>query len=544
MFVKASNLPNPESPSSIASIVRAESWHYSTLSVCILGASGDLAKKKTYPSLLSLFLSGLLPHDTIIYGYARSSISDEAFRDKLRPFLMASLVPSRAIVDGPKVEFFLQKCFYISGSSYSDADAFSSLHGRLLDFERDTLTTRRDSPAARLADALAPTCNRLFYFAIPSNVFADAAFAIKQTLMGRSGADVQGWTRIIVEKPFGRDSESCQVLTEALSASFTEDHLYRIDHYLGKEMVQNLLILRFGNIWFERLWSRNDIASVLLTFKEPFGTDGRGGYFDSYGIIRDILQNHLLQVLTLIAMEPPTTIDGEGAGDQIRDAKVNILKAMNVITMEDCILGQYEGYTDDPTVNPDSTTATFAAVRCFVNTPRWAGVPFIMKAGKALDERKAEVRIQFKDAPAASFMFESPCPRNELVIRLQPKESIFMKTNVKTPGFSSAPIQSELEVDYTTKFGKECNPDAYTRLILDVLRGKTAGFVRNDELKESWKIFTPLLHQIEAEGRKPSIYKQGTRGPEEMDQVIEDWGYKRNVDAVYYDGKVLPKSKI
>jgi len=405
------------------------------------------------------------------------------------------------------------------------------------------LESTQDSLPPTSYTPLSPTCNRLFYFAIPSNVFADAALTIKQTCMSNvEGCD--GWRRIIVEKPFGRDSESCRILTEALGASFTEDHLYRIDHYLGKEMVQNLLILRFGNIWFEKLWSRNDIQSVILTFKEPFGTDGRGGYFDQYGIIRDILQNHLLQVLTLVGMEAPTTVEGPGAGDQIRDGKVNVLKAMREITIDDCMLGQYEGYTDDPTVADDSCTPTFAAVRCFINTPRWAGVPFIMKAGKALDERKAEVRIQFKEAPAARFMFDSPVPRNELVIRLQPKESIYMKTNVKTPGFSSAPIQSELEVDYNTRFGKECNPDAYTRLILDVLRGKTAGFVRNDELMEAWRIFTPLLHEIDRKKKKPLTYEQGSRGPAEMDKVIEEWGYIRNADYVYFDGKVLLKSKI
>ena len=305
------------------------------------------------------------------------------------------------------------------------------------------------------------------------------------------------------------------------------------------------MIMRFGNVWFERLWSRTDVAAVLLTFKEPFGTDGRGGYFDKYGIIRDILQNHLLQVLTLVCMEPPGKVDGEDGGEDIRNCKVNVLKCIPEIKVEDCVLGQYEGYHDDPTVtDKSSTTPTFAAIRMFVNTPRWHGVPFILKAGKALDERKAEVRIQFKDAPAAEFMFSSPCPRNELVIRLQPREAIYMKTNVKTPGFSSQPIQSELEVDYISRFNNEHAPDAYTRLILDVLRGRTAGFVRNDELVESWKIFTPLLHKIEKDRIPPLRYEKGTRGPSVQDEVVEKWGYVRNAEYVYYNGKVLPKSKI
>mmetsp|Transcript_5469 Transcript_5469/g.7890 ORF Transcript_5469/g.7890 Transcript_5469/m.7890 type:complete len:396 (+) Transcript_5469:304-1491(+) len=370
--------------------------------------------------------------------------------------------------------------------------------------------------------------NRLFYFAIPPNVFAETGIAIKQCAMAH-----RGWTRIIVEKPFGRDLGSYEALSKTLTKHFTEDHLYRIDHYLGKEMVQNLMVLRFSNLWFERLWNRNDVACVILTFKEPFGTEGRGGYFDKFGIIRDILQNHLLQVLTLLAMEPPVKVDGPEASQKVRDAKVQVLNSMPPITLDDIVLGQYEGYADDPTIeNKDSNTPTFAVIRCFVQNPRWAGVPFILKAGKALDERKAEMRIQFKDAPAAEFLFDNKCPRNELVMRMQPKEAIYMKTNVKTPGFSTTPIQAELEVNYDTRYYErtgEVNPDAYTRLILDVLKGRQAAFVRDDELRRSWEIFTPLLHQIEQNDVKPIIYKQGGRGPKEADDFIRDkCNYIRN----------------
>jgi len=297
--------------------------------------------------------------------------------------------------------------------------------------------------------------------------------------------------------------------------------------------------------------TRNNVQCVILTFKEPFGTEGRGGYYDNYGIIRDIVQNHLLQVLTLLAMEAPTKADGPSAGETIRNAKVQVLNAIPPITMDECFLGQYEGYTDDETItNKDSNTATFVAIRCFVHTPRWAGVPFIFKAGKALNERKAEMRIQFKDAPAAEFMFDEKCPRNELVMRMQPNEAIYFKTNVKSPGFSGAPIQSELEVNYNTRFfsnsGKsDSNPDAYTRLILDVLRGRSAAFVREDELRRSWEIFTPLLHKIEKENTKPIKYKRGSRGPPEADIFIEKKsGYVRNKDYVFYKGNVERKSDV
>ena len=256
-------------------------------------------------------------------------------------------------------------------------------------------------------------CNRLFYFAIPPNVFADAGKAIKEVCMQD---EKRGWTRLIVEKPFGRDLESFEKLHATMSQYFTEDHLYRIDHYLGKEMVQNLGVMRFSNVMFERVWNSDSISTIILTFKEPFGTDGRGGYFDKYGIIRDILQNHLLQVLTLLCMEPPVTLEGPGSGKAIRDAKVAVLNSMPPFELEDCVLGQYEGYSDDPTIeNKDTNCPTFACIKLKINNPRWAGVPIFLKAGKALNERKGEMRIQFKDAPAASYLFEGQaCPRNEL----------------------------------------------------------------------------------------------------------------------------------
>jgi len=510
----------------LATSLSDEGWMKAGLAIVVMGASGDLAKKKTYPSLLHLYNDNLLPKDTIIWGFARSKITDAELRQRLRPFLEKPGNYSPDVIDK-----FLSICFYQKGRSYGDTIAFQQLS--------NSIKFHEDKFAMKLSH------NRLFYFAIPPNVFATTGVAIKQYAMAE-----KGWTRMIIEKPFGRDLESAEEIIHVLSKNFEEENLYRIDHYLGKEMVQNLLVLRFGNLWFEKLWNRDNIECVLLTFKEPFGTEGRGGYYDQYGILRDIIQNHLLQVLTLLAMECPHKADGPEAGESIRDAKVNVLNTISPITIDDVFLGQYEGYTDDPTIeNKDSNTPTFAVVRCFVNNPRWSGVPFIMKAGKALNERKAEMRIQFKDAPASEFLFDKNCPRNELVMRLQPDEAIYFKTNVKSPGFSSDPIQSELEVNYSTKFFEQSsnstNPDAYTRLILDVLRGRSAAFVREDELRRSWEIFTPLLHLIEQENLKPVIYKRGTRGPEAADEFFkEKSGYKRNEDYVFNstDGKVIKKA--
>jgi 6-phosphogluconate dehydrogenase (decarboxylating)/glucose-6-phosphate 1-dehydrogenase len=504
-----------------------ESWMKESLCIVVIGASGDLAKKKTYPSLLHLYDDNLLPEDFIIWGYARSNMSHHDLREKLRPFLEKSNV-SADVIDG-----FLGKCYYKSGNSYGDVEAYTNLNSEISAYESNVSNKSVN--------------NRLFYFAIPPNVFAETGFAIKQSCVAKTG-----WTRLIVEKPFGRDLQSCDELLQSLSNNFEEEQIFRIDHYLGKEMVQNLLIMRFGNLWFDRLWDRNSIQCVILTFKEPFGTEGRGGYFDKFGIIRDIIQNHLLQVLTLLAMEPPTKIDGADAGESIRDAKVKVLQSIAPITIDEVLLGQYEGYTEDPTIeNKDSNTPTFAAIRCFVHTPRWAGVPFIFKAGKAMNERKAEMRIQFKDAPASEFLFNSNCPRNELVMRMQPNEAIYMKSNVKSPGFATKLIQSELEVNYNTRYFKntnvssEINPDAYTRLILDVLRGRSATFVRSDELRRSWAIFTPLLHKIERENIKPIMYQRGTRGPPGADAFIErKSGYIRNEDYIFYDGDVVRKTAV
>lgn len=293
----------------------------STLSIIVVGASGDLAKKKTYPSLLNLYDDNLFPSNLKIWGFARSNLTDDDLRERLRPFLQST--------DHSKdvIESFLQCCCYQSGQSYGDESAYMSMNEAMESFESEHTDMVKS--------------NRLFYFAIPPSAFAETAVAIKNTSMQN---EAKGWTRLIVEKPFGRDLQSFEELNQTLSEHFTEQHIFRIDHYLGKELVQNLNVMRFSNLWLERVWNSENIKAVILTFKEPFGTEGRGGYFDQYGIIRDICQNHLLQVLTLLAMETPSHLEGPKAGKAIRDAKVAVLNAMDEIELDDVILGQYEGY--------------------------------------------------------------------------------------------------------------------------------------------------------------------------------------------------------
>lgn len=354
------------------------------LTIVVIGASGDLAKKKTFPTIFELYCHGYIPKHVIVAGYARSKLSLEDFHTLLRKALEGKETEE-------KIEEFVTKCLYFSGQ-YDSADSFGEMSASLQIMEsipRYQVVGQSDSPVV---------ANRLFYFAIPPNVFISTASSINSTARGMSG-----WNRLIVEKPFGNDLKSAVKMADELTSMWAEPSLYRIDHYLGKEMVQNLQIFRFGNTFLEPLMNSKYVKCVRVIFKEDFGTQGRGGYFDNYGIIRDIMQNHLMQVLTLVAMEPPVTLVGAHASDAVRNAKVNVLKAIQPLTLDDVVVGQYtkndsgdEGYLDDPTVPAGSICPTFCQAHIQVHTPRWAGTPFIMKAGKALEERRAEIRIQFK----------------------------------------------------------------------------------------------------------------------------------------------------
>jgi len=346
-----------------------------------------------------------------------------------------------------------------------------------------------------------------------------------------------GWTRVIVEKPFGRDLESSEALNSDLAALFTEAQLYRIDHYLGKELTQNLVVMRFANRFLAPLWNRDNIANVQIIFKEPFGTEGRGGYFDQYGIIRDIIQNHLLQLLCLVAMEKPCSL----SPDDIRDEKLKVLRCIEPVSTDNVHLGQYTtgehgqpGYIDDPTVPAGSKCPTFAMCVLHINNERWDGVPFIIKAGKALNEGKCEIRVQLQDVPGDLFASKrggGRQARNEFVVRLQPDPAIYMKMTVKEPGLGMELAQSELELLYTQKYEGTPIPEAYERLILDCINGDQQHFVRRDELVAAWKIFTPLLKYIDAGGLKPEMYAYGSRGPPGADKLREKAGHVTNLTA-------------
>ncbi|KAG6550498.1 hypothetical protein Mapa_007972 [Marchantia paleacea] len=478
------------------------------LSVVVLGASGDLAKKKTFPALFNLFKQGFIPTgDVQIIGYARSKLTNEELRKRISGNLKAG---KNALQDGQSViSEFLNLITYVSGA-YDSKEGFMELE--------KTIASREN-----VGEGGSFSTRRLFYLALPPSVYPLVSKMVHDHCMNK-----HGWTRVIVEKPFGKDLASSDELSGQLGELFTEDQLYRIDHYLGKEIVQNLLVMRFANRFFIPLWNRDNIANVQIVFKEDFGTEGRGGYFDEYGIIRDIIQNHLLQVLCLVAMEKPVSVSPE----HIRDEKVKVLKAVQPIKDEDVVIGQYEGYKDDEGVPNDSNTPTFATVIVHINNERWDGVPFIIKAGKALDTRKAEIRVQFKDVPGDIFKCKKQ-GRNEFVMRLQPSEAMYMKLTVKRPGLEMAGTQSELDLSYRERYQDIVIPEAYERLLLDTIRGDQQHFVRRDELRAAWEIFTPLLHRIDCGEFKCLTYASGGRGPPESDELISRAGYVRTHGYVW-----------
>ncbi|KAI0036837.1 glucose-6-phosphate dehydrogenase [Vararia minispora EC-137] len=462
----------------------------------------------TFPALFGLYRDNFLPKDVRIVGYARTKMDSVEFHKRATQYIKGSDNEETAA----KIEEFKKISTYVSGS-YEDAESFQTLEKHLREIESAYKGSER---------------HRIFYLALPPSVFIPVAANVKQNNYSTDGVN-----RIIVEKPFGKDLPSSRELLSALKQHWSEDETFRIDHYLGKEMVKNILVLRFANVALSAPWDKNSVSNVQITFKEPFGTEGRGGYFDEFGIIRDILQNHLLQVLSIIAMERPVSF----AAEDIRDEKVKVLRAIPPIEPSDTLLGQYvaangkPGYLDDDTVPHNSTCPTFAATTLWINNPRWEGVPFVLKAGKALNEAKVEVRIQFKDVTQGIFKDIS---RNELVIRIQPSEAIYLKLNTKTPGLYTRALPAEMDLTYKRRFAEVKIPEAYEALILDAIQGDHSNFVRDDELDVAWKIFTPILHWIEGRSGPrpiPLKYPYGSRGPKELGAFIDKYGFKRSTEG-------------
>ncbi len=487
------------------------------LTMIIFGASGDLTRRKLAPAMYNLSAGGNLPKFRII-GFARRERSDEQFREDLHKAIHQF---SRAgTVDARHWKAFAPCLSYLSGD-FTDEARYKELKDRLT------------AAAQELGSG-----NRLFYLATPPSLYPDIVRCIGE--MGLNEPEPGSWTRIIVEKPFGKDLETALALNREIHAVFSEDQVYRIDHYLGKETVQNILVLRFANGIFEPLWNRNFIDHVEITMAESIGVEGRGGYYEEAGALRDMVQNHMMQLISLISMEPPIAFE---AGE-VRNEKVKVLRAIRPYTTESVktmvVRGQYGpgrvegqpcvGYRNEPGVAPDSNTETFVALKLLIDNWRWAGVPFYIRTGKRLPRRVTEIAVRFKQAPYLLFRdtdVKQP-DQNLLVLQIQPEEGIFMQFGAKVPGPKIRIQAVNMDFAYGTSF-QEDNADAYERLLLDCMLGDATLFTRHDEVETAWSIVTSIMDgwkQLDDGQGSVAMYGAGTWGPREAAELIERHGHR------------------
>jgi glucose-6-phosphate 1-dehydrogenase len=480
----------------------------------IFGASGDLTQRKLVPALWTLFATRTLPEPFAIVGTGRTELSDEAFRDKMKASVREF---ARVRIPSDQVwQRFAAHLHYLPGDPTGP-----ELYGRLREMLEDI--ERRRGGAA----------NRLYYLSTPPSLSDDIIVQLGKAGLARPEG---GWTRIVVEKPFGRDLRSAQELNDLLTGVFQEEQVYRIDHYLGKETVQNLLALRFANGIFEPLWNRNHVAEVQLTVAERVGVEGRGGYYEEAGALRDMIQNHLLQVVCLIAMEPPVTFDPRA----VRDEKSKVLQAVRPIdpatVAASAVRAQYgpgfidnrqvPGYLQERGVRLDSTTETYAALRLEIDNWRWAGVPFYLQTGKRMASRVSEIVIRFRRTPHMIFRRgPASAEPNLLVIRIQPDEGISLIVDAKEPGPDLKLSPVRLDFKYQEVFGGE-PPEAYERLLLDAIHGDATLYARGDWIEQAWALTQPVLdHWAATPGPLPQ-YDAGSWGPPEADAFIARDGGK------------------
>ncbi len=459
--------------------------------IVIFGASGDLTQRKLAPALHSLSCAGHLSPQTRILGVGRRKIADGAFRARLFEGVQAYA----RLKPDPRL-----------------CDLWSRFENRFTYFrmpDMDTADFVRLAELLRSAELASETEeNLLFYLATPPA----AAPAIVQGL-GDVGLATPGlgWRRIVFEKPFGYDLIGAQDINRIVHRVFDESQVLRIDHYLGKETVQNILAFRFANAIFEPLWNRDYIDHIQITVAESIGVEHRAGYYEQAGILRDIVQNHLLQLLTLVAMEPPSSASAKA----LRDEKVKVLEAVRPIEANDVVLGQYGGYQDEEDVATDSRTPTYAALRLCVDNWRWRGVPFYVRSGKRLPEKKTEITLQFKDVPHQLFPQGGEPAPNRISLQIQPDEGVHLRFEAKVPGAGMQTHPVDMTYHYEEHFGETGLPDAYERLLLDALTGDPSLFIRSDEVELSWGLIDPLLRT----DLDPIRYRAGTWGPKKANRL-------------------------
>jgi glucose-6-phosphate 1-dehydrogenase len=483
--------------------------------VVIFGASGDLTRRKLMPALYNLAWGRSLPGGFAVLGVARREKTDESFRAEMRE-AVTSFSRRKPIDEGLWADFE-RGLSYVRGSA-SEPSTYAALRAQLerVDAERGTRK------------------NRLFYLAVSQSEFGPIVDGLRSSgLVAPPGRERAGgpWTRVVFEKPFGHDLASARDLNNSVASAFDESQVFRIDHYLGKETVQNLLVLRFANLLFEPVWGRDHVDHVQITVAEDIGVESRGRFYEQTGVTRDIVENHLMQLLCLTAMEPPVSL----SADSVRDEKVKVLRSLRPMTRDDVgssvVRGQYArgfvhgeevpAYRQEPEVSPSSNVETFVAMRCFVDNWRWSGVPFYVRAGKRLARRVTEIAVVFHEVPRTLFHVggRSITP-NVLAVRIQPDEGIALRFISKEPGQQTILRDVAMDFRYGTAFGSN-TPEAYERLLLDAMRGEATLFTRRDEVEAQWEYMDRILGTWVEQGQvTPPAYAAGSWGPDAADSLV------------------------
>lgn len=484
--------------------------------IVIFGASGDLAYRKLLPALYALCSDGHMPEKYAIVGVARSEYTDEQFRDHVKDGVKEHSRRGESV--DRAWDNFAPCVYYHSLTAYDAVEGYQSLKERLV-----TINEEYELEG-----------NMLFYLSTPPSLYTTIP-----ELLGEVGlAHGNGWRRVIVEKPFGTDLASAHELNEQLHHIFEEDQIYRIDHYLGKETVQNLMVFRFANALFEPIWNRQYIDHVQISTLETVDVGSRAGYYDSSGVLRDMFQNHIMQLLTLTAMEAPVAFE---AGP-LRDEKVKVLRSLDMVEPDQVntrtVRAQYNGYLEADGVAKGSETPTFAAVRLGINNWRWHGVPFYLRSGKALHKKLTEIVVQFRQTPLQYFQQDNgimPTP-NRLGICIQPDEGFHLRISSKQPGAGFKTVPTDLTFHFDDKFGESALPEAYERLLLDAIQGDPSLFARSDEIEWSWRVIDKIIEGWSGDNAPAmTTYEKGTWGPSEADQLLGKTGRRWQYGCIHED---------